>query len=153
MAASTRISFYDKLEFEARNHYLVRSRSVQNVQRLPTRGVIFQPKYHQKSFISPSFVFHSEKARAGCTKEVSKSRKRRSEVFNTPVQAYDKKWEVEEPKHKFSVYFPVLGTRDGLTENARYRLLISETPYTNPKPHDFRPVSLSMAKNIGVPRS
>ena len=138
MEALSRISFYDKLEFEARNHFLARTRSAQKVGHSPGRGVIFQPRYHQKSFVSPNFVFHCKQARAGC-KEVSKSIKR-SEACR-PVLAYDKNGTVEDFKCKFCVHLPVLGTRDGLTEKARYNLLTSKTPYTNPKPHDFRPVS------------
>ena len=136
MATSTRISFHDKLDFEARNHFLTRSRSAQTVGLATSRGVIFQPRYHQTSFARPNFVFHCKKARAGC-REVS----RRISEMNRPALAYDNNGVAEEPKHKLSLYFPVLGTRDGLTEKARYYLSTSKTPYTNPKPHDFRPVS------------
>lgn len=142
MVAPMKISFYDKLEFEARNDYLTCERSVPKPAHPPVRGVIFQPKYHQQPLTSPKLTFHCKKARSG-NKELSRGRTRdySSKAHSAPLE-FGKIEVAEQPK--FHRFFQPLGIRDGLVEKARYYLFTS-APYTNPKPHDFRPVS-----NVGV---
>ena len=123
------------------------------------RGVIFQPRHHKCSLSEQQLVYSKRYGIVGWSQPKdpstyryahsvwAKERGTSRSLDRSSLLVYKDELlehvlqQLPATKHVFRTWFKPLGSCDGLQAVARYRLNITQGPFRNPKPHDFRLVS------------
>ena len=145
------ITFRHKNKFNAKTQLDSRQPYVECVQHRhklkgwekALRGIVFQPRYHQRTLSEPQFRFKTKQEDNAeyCISALVTSR---SSVINRRY-AFIKSdcfqdTEDKDFRSKFYTCFRPMGCHDDIMGKVHDYMDFVSHPYTNPQPHDHRPV-------------
>lgn len=105
------------------------------------RGIVFQPRYHQRSLSETPFNFNAiqedhPEYRLSLLRSRSTNIGRKNSITKTD---YYINWESDH-KSDFYTRFKPMGCQDDIMNKVHDYMDFVSHPYTNPQPHDHRPV-------------